>query len=396
MIRESGSGKVGIYTLFQRGEWATTRISLSGLLPQLSERIRLFILLNDVHDEDARKEIETWPNVSYYCSGRNLGVAGGRNFLTKQALRWGAEVLLSYDNDFICPPDYVIRMVSALSGLAHRQPVGIIAPALLNASGCEGLWRDRYRTYLDSEQEGRSNGRALTIEQSELSAFMASRGIEDRGLYYHLGICNWKLHYLDSYIPPLVKLRSLLGKRWPVLSPTVDHRMTGLANDPAFRRRVIDSTEPLEVDCLPGGAHCYFSQTLRRLGGFDNSYNPFGFEDSDLCIRALCAGYRNYLIPDVAIVHDIAQRNHYRPLPVIMATRGKAKRLMLSKYSDGEVERIRFLLNNAILGPIEVFFHGLYWRRLGRVGYRQIARSVASYLKAFFTTYSKRTSGVDL
>ena len=40
-----------------------------------------------------------------------------------------------------------------------------------------------------------------------------------------------------------------------------------------------------------------------ELGGLDEQYLLGNFEDSDLCLRAITKGYRNYLVPSVLLYH---------------------------------------------------------------------------------------------
>ena len=42
---------------------------------------------------------------------------------------------------------------------------------------------------------------------------------------------------------------------------------------------------------------------FERLGGFDERYNPYGFEDYDFCLRARRLGYRTLYSPGARLHH---------------------------------------------------------------------------------------------
>jgi GT2 family glycosyltransferase len=70
-----------------------------------------------------------------------------------------------------------------------------------------------------------------------------------------------------------------------------------------------------------------FAYSVRRalfeqIGGFDENFSPYGWEDADFCLRARRAGYKTYYIPDAIVIHKgtKAARN-----PVAAYERSKIK-----------------------------------------------------------------------
>ena len=61
--------------------------------------------------------------------GRNTGIGYAQNFGIRQALKSGADFILTSDQDSIYPADYVKNMVSAYRHISKRLNVGCIAPA---------------------------------------------------------------------------------------------------------------------------------------------------------------------------------------------------------------------------------------------------------------------------
>jgi GT2 family glycosyltransferase len=58
-----------------------------------------------------------------------------------------------------------------------------------------------------------------------------------------------------------------------------------------------------ESDAVTGACALIEAELYRRLGGFSEDYIVGDFEDSDLCLRALKAGRRNYVALDVELYH---------------------------------------------------------------------------------------------
>ena len=54
---------------------------------------------------------------------------------------------------------------------------------------------------------------------------------------------------------------------------------------------------------------------MNEIGGFDESLNGYGYEDSQFCFRAFKYGYLNYYIPNQYSTHlgeDMNQDSEYR------------------------------------------------------------------------------------
>ena len=57
-----------------------------------------------------------------------------------------------------------------------------------------------------------------------------------------------------------------------------------------------------EIDCITGAFFLTKRELYSKIGLFDESYFMY-FEETDFCLRAKKAGYRNYFFPDYSIVH---------------------------------------------------------------------------------------------
>jgi GT2 family glycosyltransferase len=62
-------------------------------------------------------------------------------------------------------------------------------------------------------------------------------------------------------------------------------------------------SEPIECDAVTGACLLIDTATYRRLGGLSEDYIIGDFEDSDLCLKLIRAGRRQWVVPSVALYH---------------------------------------------------------------------------------------------
>jgi len=71
------------------------------------------------------------------------------------------------------------------------------------------------------------------------------------------------------------------------------------------------STEPIDVDAITGACLSIRADTFHNLGGFDEGYWN-GYEDVDLCLAAVDAGFRNVYDPHATVTHLESQSGSER------------------------------------------------------------------------------------
>ncbi|OGG12809.1 hypothetical protein A3D77_07170 [Candidatus Gottesmanbacteria bacterium RIFCSPHIGHO2_02_FULL_39_11] len=74
------------------------------------------------------------------------------------------------------------------------------------------------------------------------------------------------------------------------------------------------SPDKTTTQWVGGGAGVFKKSLWDRLGGMDEIYNPFYWEDIDLSYRALKSGYSIRFVPDAYVVHEQSKgtiRSHY-------------------------------------------------------------------------------------
>ncbi|MBT9486717.1 MAG: glycoside hydrolase family 99-like domain-containing protein [Rubrivivax sp.] len=79
--------------------------------------------------------------------------------------------------------------------------------------------------------------------------------------------------------------------------------MVGLNDDPAAPA----FSYPRRVDYVSGACLMIQSELLGRLGGFSDEFLPCYCEDSDLCLRAIEAGFEVWVDPRVHVVHHLSR-----------------------------------------------------------------------------------------
>jgi GT2 family glycosyltransferase len=368
--------RIGILTLLLEDEFESSRITLQPILGQLNYDARLFVLLNGPPSCAIRDFFDRHRHVHFFCAARNLGVAGGRNFLCRHALLWGADILVCYDNDFLPPRAYVTLICRALIELARRERVGIIAPALLNGNACTDYWKVGYDRSAQARETTRCCEDNLSFDPDDVRQFLRTY-FYDAGysLFYHLGIRVWRAHYINWLSPRWESLRHRLHSLIPIIPPPTDYGITMLVRNSEVQQAVLGGSGPVSVDTLPGGAHCFFASLIRELQGYDENFNPFGFEDSDLCIRALCAGYCNYLIPAIPLIHDVTQRHMNRTPLALLHILGRARRIFRTKYCNGRLSFWLGFASEVLLNPVRIFRQE--FRRLSAgCGWSIVAKSI--------------------
>lgn len=80
-----------------------------------------------------------------------------------------------------------------------------------------------------------------------------------------------------------------------------------------------------DIQACPGFAFLVRRQVFDRIGLFDEAFNPYGWEDADLSLRAARAGFRLVYAPDAVVWHAGGRAGRG---PVQLYERHKAKRML--------------------------------------------------------------------
>ncbi len=88
--------------------------------------------------------------------------------------------------------------------------------------------------------------------------------------------------------------------------------------------------EPRYVDACGSFGMLVRWDVFERLGGFDERYSPYGFEDYDLCLRASRLGYRTLYAPKAIVYHKGCKLGRG---PVARYERAKARNYLRLLYA---------------------------------------------------------------
>jgi GT2 family glycosyltransferase len=341
--------KAAVITMIRQLEFPAAWSSLNTIEPQLGPDTVHFLLLNNERDAELEARLRERPHTRLITPGHNLGVAVGRNALIRAALEWGAETIFSLDDDLLVPADYIVRIRRWIDERKRSgERIGIVAPAVLDFHAAA-----RQIMSLEETEQAESGRFESFIDTETLQTRLREAWSEDVPLdaVYHAGIRNWRHHYLEMYRLRATQIRSLFYGSRGVQDP--DLGISELRLDPNIRKAIVaGDSAALRIDTAAGGACAYTADLLEEIGGIDEAFSPFGYEDSDFAIRSVKAGFSNYSLPNEVLLHDLDSRQKTRSPAVVLHSQGRARGLIGRKHLP-ESDRVVVLAETAALAAIQ-------------------------------------------
>jgi len=214
-------------------------------------------------------------------------------FVDDPALR-GQEIIYVVDDPAIYDP---ARLLAAELNLLHELPFRLVyGNRNLGFSGATNLGakvaRGRYLLLMNSDVIPRRFGWL-----GELMA--AHRRLPDAGAV------SPKLLYEDNSL----QHAGMQFVRYPLWADmwVNEHPGKGLADQ--------TGAEPIECDAVTAACMLIEAATYRRVGGLSEDYIIGDFEDSDLCLKLVRAGRRNWVVPSVTLYHLERQSQDFADEP---------------------------------------------------------------------------------
>ncbi|MEL7490846.1 MAG: 6-hydroxymethylpterin diphosphokinase MptE-like protein [Pseudomonadota bacterium] len=325
---------IAIVTMVQKRDLPSAFASLENmrrLVPPQQDgaavSVQRLILLNDERDASIEDRLRMASGGEVISEGRNLGVAGGRNFLVRAAAARGADYILSIDDDIILPPDFLQLLWADYVALNRAiKALGILTPATLDFPSLQAVLFD------EAEVASLAEGRPVKtpLAQALLEKIEQAGGLSAQNIY-HMGIRDWRGCYLFTDHATDKIIQSEYGVE---PSPHLGAQ-SNLKNAPEAGVRITSQGDPVEVDTAPGGICFYSTAMFNDIGGVDEIFNPFGYEDADFALRAKQKGYRHFCAPRALALHDIAFRLSARSLEIVKATQGKITGVLARRNLGG-------------------------------------------------------------
>lgn len=300
--------KTAIYVLYQKSEFDKFACFFAQFSNSLSPTLQLYVLINDSDCTKLRELVAHSPHVSIYCENINLGVARGRNYLIERARTAGAEFLISCDSDIIFPTDYVPRLRASYMELQNRDPnLGFVQPVLLNGPDVVECFPAFLVDNWAAAARAIRNGR---VQLKDFWSIVRDKLGVERGLkaVFHTGVCNiWQAHF-DAP----VSRKDGVSVDGRISLGTFATQHVSLRDDRVKLLAFLSKGEPVRVMSVAGGVTAFHVDVLNRCGPYNEIFNPFGFEDSELGTRSTLNGLNNYLLTDLVAIHDIFLGNNNR------------------------------------------------------------------------------------
>ena len=289
--------KINVQVLLMEHEIEVTKITLAGLLQQLQPEDSISVLLNGAVRPDFQELCLAHTGVNYYESPSNLGVAGGRNFLLETPEAKDSDIIMFVDNDVVVPVDYIEASAKFLLESPGRGVVGVIVLKYNELINHLNKVAPPFETYFGAE--------VWPISNSQIQDYLLKNSLEK--CLFHIGTNpDWKSGYFES-LDTLDQINVHLGIQ------SEKKFYSFLANDRQMRKRLKEqSITKIPVTNVPGCCQTFTRKLVDEIGLLNNLFSPYGFEDVDFCLRAIKAGYENFVSTNSYLIHGTDDRHKTR------------------------------------------------------------------------------------
>jgi len=131
VIEETANSSAGVCcVILNWNGWRDTLECLASLQKQDYGNLHVIVVDNGSTNESVAQIRSAFPEVELIETGKNLGFSGGTNVGLRAALKEDAEFLWLLNNDTICPPDTVRKLVNCAMA---NQDAGLIGTVLFYA-----------------------------------------------------------------------------------------------------------------------------------------------------------------------------------------------------------------------------------------------------------------------
>ncbi len=72
-----------------------------------------------------------------------------------------------------------------------------------------------------------------------------------------------------------------------------------------------ETREPYEVPLTTGACQAFRASTFHAIGRYEKGFTPWGYEDSEICLRSWLLGFRVLVDPTVTVAHYFRESRNY-------------------------------------------------------------------------------------
>lgn len=335
MLIDGNDLKINVLILLMKNEIDVTFHTVETLLERLEDGITISILLNGGTSDTLKNLFSGISAIRYYESPDNLGVAGGRNYLLRTEESRNTDIILILDNDVLPPIDYIRNLVTFLFRQNNAGIVGAIT-ADIN-SGSFGF--NIVKKYGD---RGIFGNKIFKIESADIrKSFIDLRSEK----LFHIGV-HPDYHY--AYLSILPGCYAIISK---VLNKFRIHinKNPFLVHNKSYLELIMKGVEKYEVSNVAGCSQAFRRGLVEEIGYLDEKFNPYGFEDVDFSIRALKAGYKNYIDTNTWLLHGTDSRHKVRDIYKMLTNQYRCKTILSFRVLSNPT-RYRFAILTLIFG----------------------------------------------
>ena len=219
-----------------------------------------------------------------------------------------AVVILTHDQK-----DITLRCLSSFEDI-NREDIGILVWENGSTDGTREAIEKQFPSVEvrgSAQNLGAASGRNAGVEAAtdlwdpEFFLFLDNDTIVISGIIEDL-VVPFRRHSTIGVTTP--KIRYMNSPR-VINSAGGCHVSFWLAQTPAVGKGEVDRGQyDILQDCVPGSC-CMLvkAEVFRDVQGFDTTYDPCYFEDTDFSLRVRDAGYRCIYVPDTVVYHDESQ-----------------------------------------------------------------------------------------
>ena len=335
MVIEGRDYSINVLVLFMENEVDVTVQTIETIMTGLENGVVISVLLNGGSNLHIRNLFSRCPQIRYYESDVNLGVAGGRNYLFRTEECRKADIVMVLDNDVVPPVDYIRNLASFL---LKNKDAGVVGACNADIKNLSDILKDNI-----SSDPGIFGNKVYKLTCAEVKASFFQRLAPES--LYHIGMHPDYYYSYFSLRPRMFEIANIFFRRLG-RKLNREHILKFNKTDLDLIRKGCDR---FEVSNVAGCSQAFRRKLLDELGWLDDRFNPYGFEDVDFNIRVLKAGYKNYIDTGTWLLHGTDSRHKQRDLMKMWETALKSLTVLAANVF-GDPKKYKPIIYKMIYG----------------------------------------------